>query len=74
MANVSLYYSEHKWILNSRKSNRHNTLSFANTFRFIDDLCVINENGLPETYHKEIYPENLEFKRENVTTNIDEIF
>ena len=38
---------------------------FVNTFHFIDDLCAINDDGLFERYHHEIYPPELELKKEH---------
>lgn len=45
----------------------HRAHSFAITFRFIDDLSEINDNGLPEKHFKEIYPEELDLKKEKVS-------
>ena len=52
----------------SQKSNLHKPCSFKNTFRLIDDLRDISDNGLFEKHFKEIYPEELEMKRENVSS------
>ena len=41
---------------------------FVNTFHLIDDLCAINDNGLLEKQFKEIYPDQLELKNENVSS------
>ena len=49
-----------------KKPNLHKTCSFTNTFCFIDDLCAINDNDLFKKHFKEIYPERLELKRENI--------
>ena len=37
----------------------------GNTFRFIDDLCAINDGGLFEKHFQEIYPQELELKKEH---------
>ena len=50
----------------SQKSNLHNSCSFKNTFRLIDDLRDISDNGLFEKHFKEIYPEGLELKKGNL--------
>lgn len=36
-------------------------------FCFIDDLCVISDNAFSEKHFKEILPEELELKKENVS-------
>ena len=38
---------------------------FNNVFRFIDDLCAVNDDGEFEKNIKNIYPEELELKKEN---------
>ena len=38
---------------------------FHGTFRFIDDLCAINDRGEFERLYKEIYPKELELKLEH---------
>ena len=40
------YYFENKLTLNLKKSNLHKACSFTNTFRFIDELCAINDSSL----------------------------
>ena len=57
--------------LNLQKSNLHKSGSFTNTFRLIDGLCHINDNGLFGKQFKEIYPEGLELKRENLSSTKD---
>lgn len=53
--------------MNLKKSNLNKARRFTNTFYFIDDLCAINDNDLFEKYFKEIYPEELKLKRENIS-------
>lgn len=36
-------------------------------FCFIDDLCAISDNAFSEKHFKEILPEELELKKENVS-------
>ena len=38
---------------------------FSNTFRFISNLCAIIDDGLFEKHHHEIYPPDLELKKEH---------
>ena len=57
LANLFLYYSENKWILNLNQSNLHKVNSFANIFRYIDELYIVNHNCLIEKHLGDIYPE-----------------
>ena len=38
---------------------------FCNVFRFIDDLCAINDGGLFDKHRNSIYPPEMELKKEN---------
>ena len=40
---------------------------FGRVFRFIDDLLAINDGNEFEKHYREIYPPELELKKENVT-------
>ena len=40
-----------------RQANNVLARKFSHTFRFIDDLLAINDQGLFEKYFKEVYPE-----------------
>ena len=35
-----------------KKTDLHKPRSFANAFCFIDDLCLVNDNGLFETFQR----------------------
>ena len=65
MANLFLYFYENKWVQNLKREDLISARKFANTFRFIDDLCAINDGGLFEKHHHEIYPPELELKKEH---------
>ena len=65
MANLFLYFYESKWIRNVKKSNIQRARRFCNTFRFIDDLFAINDHGEFERSFREIYPPELELKKEH---------
>lgn len=43
-----LHYYESRWICLLRKSDIRRGGTFANVFRFIDDLTAINDAGVPE--------------------------
>ena len=65
MANLFLYFYENRYVLNLKKQNLMLARRFCNTFRYIDDLCAINDNGEFERTFKDIYPMELELKKEN---------
>ena len=65
MANLFLYFYENKWLMQLKKQDLVSARKFGNTFRFIDDLCAINDDGLFEKHYKEIYPRELELKKEH---------
>ena len=48
-----------------RQTNNVLARRLTHTFRFIDDLLAINDHGEFGSHFKEIYPEELELKREN---------
>ena len=66
-ANLFLYYYECKWLNNTKKIDNKKARKFGNTFRFIDDLLSINDGNEFEKNIHDIYPEELELKRENLT-------
>ena len=65
-ANLFLYHYEDKWIRKLKKSDLIRARKFANTFRFIDDLTTLNDWGEFEQHFREIYPPELELKKENL--------
>jgi hypothetical protein len=68
MANLFLYYYESKFLKTYKMKNMANARKFNNIFRFIDDLIAINDDGLFEKNIKNIYPDELELKKENAGT------
>jgi len=66
MANLFLYFYENKWATELRKKDLWKARLFSNTFRFIDDLCALNDKGEFEKCCSEIYPPELELKKENL--------
>ena len=65
-ANLFLYCYESRWIKRMKKENNILARKFGKVFRFIDDLIAINDGNEFERYHSEIYPNELELKKENV--------
>ena len=64
-ANLFLYTYEHDYIKNLIKEDRVKAKHFHSTFRFIDDLCTINDGGEFARVFKNIYPDELELKVEH---------
>ena len=65
MANLFLYSYERKYVQNLRKKDLSKARLFRNTFRFIDDLLTVNDDGEFEKCHGNIYPAELELKKEH---------
>ena len=64
-ANLFLYTYEHSYINQLIKEDRVKAKHFHSTFRFIDDLCTINDGGEFGRVFKDIYPDELELKVEH---------
>jgi len=64
-ANLFLYHYERKWLLELKKNDLVSARKFGNTFRFIDDLNVINDGGYFSQHFHEIYPQEMELSKEN---------
>ena len=65
-ANLFLYFYENKWLKELKRVDLAKARRFGNTFRFIDDLTAINDGGEFERCFPDIYPPELELKKENV--------
>ena len=65
-ANLFLYRYESRWLNRMKKENNVLARKFGRVFRYIDDLIAINDGNEFEKYHSEIYPSELELKKENV--------
>ena len=64
-ANLFLYHYESKYVQNLQVKDLPRARRFCNTFRFIDDLLAVNDDGEFERCFKEIYPNELELKKEH---------
>ena len=64
-ANLFLYFFERKWVMDLKKRDLAMARKFGNAFRFIDDLNVMNDDGIFEKHFKEIYPPEMELSKEN---------
>ena len=65
MANLFLHHYEAKYVKEVKKKDLFTARKFRNTFRFIDDLLAVNDDGEFEKCCKEIYPRELELKKEH---------
>ena len=68
-ANLFLYQYESRWLNRMKKENNILARKFGRTFRFIDDLLAINDGDEFERYHSQIYPPELELKKENAVNS-----
>ena len=66
MANAHLYKYEFDFQTNMRKNNYKVARSLNNTFRYIDDISVMNDKGNFIKYKSEIYIKQLELSKENI--------
>ena len=65
LANLYLAYHEIKWIKSLKISDYGRARRFLNAFRFIDDLITLNDSDEFQRSFAEIYPPELELKKEN---------
>ena len=64
-ANLYLHRLEYAFLMKNIKNNARLTYYFNGCMRYIDDLCCLNDDGNFEKIYKEIYPKELELKRED---------
>ena len=64
-ANLYLHRHEYDFILDIKSSNIIRAKKFHGCFRFIDDMCCLNNGGEFGKSFLEIYPEELELKCEH---------
>ena len=64
-ANFSLSHNETDWVKAERKLGTTNVRKINNSFRFIDDLLSLNDDRTFGKHCKDIYPKELELKKEN---------
>ena len=67
MANLFLYYDyyESSYVKKVKNKDLFVARKFRHTVRFIDDLLAINDDGEFEKCFRDIYPEELELKKEH---------
>ena len=64
-ANLFLYQYEHRYMNEQIKNDTVKARHFHSTKRFIDDLCALNDGNLFNRVYSDIYPDELELKREH---------
>ena len=64
-ANLFLFYYESSWLKSIKKNNYVLARKFGQVFRYIDDLVALNDGHSFETFHEDIYPEELALNKEN---------
>ena len=64
-ANLFLYQYEQRYMTDLIERDKVAARHFHSTRRFIDDLCALNDGGLLERVYRDIYPEELELKKEH---------
>ena len=64
-ANLFLAHKEAGWVKAQRKLGTISVRKINNSFRFIDDLLSLNDGSTFEKHYKDIYPTELELKKEN---------
>ena len=64
-ANLFLYQYEQRFMTDLIDKDKVAARHFHSTKRFIDDLCALNDGGLFEKVYRNIYPDELELKKEH---------
>ena len=64
-ANLYLYHYEKEYLSLSIHTDKRKASKFHGVFRFIDDLCAINDSDEFFNSHQNIYPPVLELKKEH---------
>ena len=68
-ANLFLAHKEADWVKAQCKLGTINVRKINNSFWFIDDLLSLNVGSAFEKHYKDIYPTELELKKENNSTS-----
>ena len=65
MANLFLYYYEDKFMKELKSKDKKSASKFGHFWRYIDDLNAVNNDNIFESNIPNIYPSELELKKEN---------
>ena len=66
---VFILLRENKLLLNTRRKDLRKARLFSNTFCFIDNLCAISIYLELDRNLKNVYPSELQLKKENISTS-----
>ena len=64
-ASLFLAHKEADWVKTQRKLGTINVRKINNSIRLIDDLLSLNDSNIFQKHCKDIYPTELELKKEN---------
>jgi hypothetical protein len=64
-ANLFLFHYESSWLNSIKKSNNILARKFGQVYRYIDDLLALNDGHSFESFHHDIYPQELQLNKEN---------
>ena len=73
-ANLFLAHKEADWVMAHHKLGTINVQKINNSFWFIDDLLSLNDDCSFEKHYKDIYPTELELKKENNSNSCASFF
>ena len=68
--NFFLAHKKADWVKAQRKFRTNNVRKINNSFWFIDDLLSLNDDSIFEKHYKDIYPTELELKKENNSNSL----
>ena len=69
MVNLFLYYYGNNWLLDTKRRYLRKAHLFSNMFRFIEKLCAINSHLEFDRNFQNIYPSELQLRKENISTS-----
>ncbi len=70
LANLFLHYYEYSYVKSNIYSNPYICRKLSHTFRYIDDITVINDEGIFDKVYKDIYPDSLQLVKINSNSSI----
>ena len=66
MANLFLFYYEFNYLKNNMRNNYYKCKRLNYTYRYIDDITSINDDGYFNKIYRDIYPSSLELIKVNI--------
>ena len=62
--NLFLAHKEANWVKAQSKLGTINVQKINNSFQFIDDFLSLNDSNTSEKYYKDVYPTELELRKD----------